>query len=387
MKTPASSICLLLLLGACSDKETAEFGPPRQVPKEQRPLEWRTATYERMHVPDMGAARNHANGQNPNASNAGGAAKNVIANTPAGWEELPADPQNFKNAVWRIKGEPTTSCYLTIAVGGGVAFNLQRWYINQFGKTEVPAVEALPPIEFANRAGRLVEHEGAFGGKPDWAALIAFYNDGNSVTSLKFTGPKGIVKNNRKQFLSLAKSIRLASRSPNPNAPAIRPGQKMPDSHIPVGQGNSGQGNGATADQPPSPFTASAPEDWQAKPGRRILHHTFGSGSEVYVSQLGGTMKQSLDIWRGEMGMDPMTDVQFKALPKTLFLGDDGVLMDLSGKFRGMTGTEIPDARLLVAARVDGSTITFCKLVGPKTDVDSQRDAFVKFCGSIRRTQ
>lgn len=342
-------------------------------------MEWRTATNERMHVPDMSAPRQNPNAANPNA---GGAAKNVLANTPAGWEELPAEPQNFKNAVWRIKGEPTTNCYLTIAVGGGVDFNLQRWYITQFGKTEVPAVEALPPVEFANRAGRLVEHEGAFGGKPDWAALIAFYNDGSSVTSLKFTGPKGIVKNNRKQFLSLAKSIRLASASPDPNAPAIQPGQAMPENHIPVGQGN-----GATADKPPSPFTATVPEDWTVKEGRRILHHTFGRGSELYVSQLGGTMRQSLDIWRGEIGMGPMSDAEFEALPQALFLGDDGVLMDLSGKFRGMVGNEIPDARLLVAARSDGSTITFCKLVGPKTEVDAQRDAFVKFCGSIRRTQ
>ena len=52
-----------------------------------------------------------------------------------------------------------------------------------------------------------------------------------------------------------------------------------------------------------------------------------------------------------------------------------------------MNKVEIPDARLLIAARSDGTTITFCKLVGPKDEVDAQRDAFVQFCGSIRRAE
>lgn len=337
------------------------------------------ATDERMHVRTMTPATPQSS---PNAG-----PPQVIANTPAGWEELPADPRNFKNAVWRIKGEPNTSCYLTIAVGGGVAFNMQRWYVNQFGKTEVPAVESLAPVELANRTGRLVEHVGTFSGKEDWSALIAFFNEGNLVTSLKFTGPKAVVKNNKKQFLELAKSIRWASASPDPKAPPIQPGQQMPEGHVPVGNGDGNGKGGAAAAPPPSPFTAKAPESWKATGGRRILHHTFGTRSEVYLSQLGGTMRQSLDIWRAEIGLKEMTDAEFNALPKMLFLGDDAVLMDLSGKFRGMTGIEIPEARLLVAARFDNGTITFCKLVGPKVEVDAQADAFQQFCGSIRRKQ
>jgi len=375
MKTPASTFCLLLLLGACSGKATVEFGPARTVPKDQRPTEWRTATNERMHVRSMTPATP------PPSQNAG--PPQVTANTPAGWEDQPARPQSFKNAVWRVKGESDTTCYLSIAVGGGVAFNMQRWFVNQFGKTEVPAVESLPPVELANRTGRLIEHEGKFTSKEDWGAMIAFFNEGNLVTSLKFTGPKAVVKNNKKQFLDLAKSIRWASASPNPKAPPIQPGQKMPEGHVPVGNGD-GNGGAATA-PPPSPFTAKAPDGWKATGGRRILHHTFGTRSEVYLSQLGGTMRQSLDIWRAEIGLKEMTDAELNALPKMLFLGDDAVLMDLTGKFRGMTGIEIPEARLLVAARLDDGTITFSKLVGPKVEVDAQFEAFKQFCGSIRR--
>jgi len=61
------------------------------------------------------------------------------------------------------------------------------------------------------------------------------------------------------------------------------------------------------------------------------------------------------------------------------------VLVYSSGDWRGMTGQQIADARVLVAARRDGDTITFCKLVGPSVEVSAQRDAFVRFCGTVRR--
>ncbi|MFT4514201.1 MAG: hypothetical protein ACI89X_003547 [Planctomycetota bacterium] len=383
MKRTASSICLLALLSACGADTTAEFGPPKTVPKAKRPIVWDASTRDRLGVGDMTAPKTGAAGQQ--------GAKRVIASVPADWEELP--PARFRDAVWRIKGEPTTDIYLTIGVGGGVPFNLQRWYVQQFGKPEVPAVEALPPIDLANRPGRLVELEGTFGGKEGWAALIAFYNEGSSVTSLKFTGPKLIVQAKKKEFLAMAKSIRFGSQSSNPKAPPIRPGQALPKGHAPVGNGGSTQANGANSTtEAAAPFTATTPEGWTKKDGRRILNHTFGRGSELYISQLGGALRQSLDIWRGEISvggtrLGPLTDGEYKALAQALFLGDDAVLMDLTGSFQGMTGNQIENARLLVAARLDGSTITFCKLVGPQDEVDAQRAAFVQFCGSVRRTQ
>ena len=384
MKIIASFICLLALLNACGADTTAEFGPPKTVSKDQRPIVWDASTRDRLGVGDMGAPATGGTGQK--------GPKQVVASVPNGWEELPPAPARFRNAVWRIKDEPTTDIYLTIAVGGGVPGNLRRWYADQFGKSVVPAVEALPPIDLADRPGRLVEVEGTFAGKQDWAALIAFYNEGSAVTSLKFTGPKRIVAANKKEFLMLAKSIRFAAQSPNPKAPPIRAGQALPEDHQPVGPGGNSPAAGANPTETASPFTATTPEGWTKVDGRRILSHTFGSGSELYISQLGGALRQSLDIWRGEVSvggkrLSPLTDEEYNALPKALFLGDDAVMMDLAGAFQGMTGDQIESARLLVAARLDGTTITFCKLVGPQSEVDAQRAAFVQFCGSVRRTQ
>jgi hypothetical protein len=340
-------------------------------------------TRDRLGVPDMGSPK--AAKESPGGANAG---SQVVSKTPAGWLELPANPARFRNAVWQVSGQPESDCYLTLGVGGGVDGNLRRWYESQFGMSSTPAREALAPIDFMGRQGRLAELEGTFAGKPNWGALIAFFSEGDRVTSLKFTGPIAVVKGNRKQFLALAQSVRTASASPNASAPPIEPGQQMPPGHVPVNGGTNASPNPA-----PSPFTASIPAGWSAKAGsRRMLHHTAGKGTEVYVSQLGGTLRQTLDIWRGEVSvggrpLGPLTDEEFKSLPRALFLGDDALVMDLAGDFAGMAGSKIANARLLVAARLDGTTITFCKLVGPQDEVAAQRSAFEQFCVSIRRTK
>lgn len=342
---------------------------------------WEASLRDRLGVPSMGAT----NASGPGAS---APAAMVAAATPAGWEELPAKPERFRNAVWRVAGAPDTDCYLTIGVGGGVAFNLRRWYVDQFGKAAAPPVTELPEIDFCDRKGRLVELTGAMGQKQDWAALIAFLHDGDQVTSLKFTGPQAVVAAQRDAFLSLAASIRLGAGPAGGSAggdgarkpPPVDPSQPLPAGHAPVGQQAPQQ----------SPFTATAPAGWNVKSdSRRFLHHTFGRNSELYVSQLGaagGGMKQTLEIWALELGQQ-LSQEAFDALPKVAFLGDDAVLLDLQGEWNGMTGARIDDARVLVAARLDGGTITFCKLVGPNDEVSAQRDQFLQFCASVRRAK
>ena len=62
---------------------------------------------------------------------------------------------------------------------------------------------------------------------------------------------------------------------------------------------------------------------------------------------------------------------------KTLIVREDGSAWPLR--------IPLPGARMLLAARADGGTITFCKLVGTAADVATQVDAFRAFCGSVRR--
>lgn len=357
---------LLLTLVACGEPSQVAFGPPAAVPKDKRPMVWEASLQERLGIRSVGAAKP-----------AQPAATSVRSITPEGWEQLPANPQRFRNAVWRVAGDPQTDCYLTIGVGGGVKSNLERWYVQQFGKAAAPSAGELPSIEFCGRRGRLVDISGAMQGKQGWAAFIAFFSDGDRVTSLKFTGPQPVLSAQRDAFLSLAASLRLEAGGAAPNAVTakpVQPGQSLPPNHAPVGR------------QAQAAFTATAPTGWVAKAdSRRLLHYTFGSNSEVYISQLGGDLRPMLDIWRGELQLDTMSEADFEELPRAAFLGEDAVLMDLQGDWRGMTGAQIAGARLVVVARLDGDAITFCKMVGPSAEVSAQVDAFVRFCGSVRK--
>ncbi|MFY9343130.1 MAG: hypothetical protein WAT39_11605, partial [Planctomycetota bacterium] len=219
-RSPSSAVFLFVFAGAaaCGGGAVAEFGPGKTLRKEQRPTVWDASAQDRLRLPTMGPATGGGDED---------AGKQWIGETPAGWETAP--PARFRDAVWKLSGQPEADCYLTAGVGGGVAFNLTRWYTQQFGIAQVPALEALPVVDLAGRAGRLAEITGTFNGKPDQAALIAFFADGDQVTSLKFTGPAAVVAGNKEKFFALAKSLRSASRSRDPNAPPIQPGQAMPN--------------------------------------------------------------------------------------------------------------------------------------------------------------
>jgi hypothetical protein len=363
------ALATFAVLAACSPPPTADFGPPQQLRKEQRPTVWDASTKDRLLLPDMAPAS--------------GGAKVWVGDAPAGWETRPS--RQFRDAVWAIPTVPDAEVYLTVGVGGGVAGNLTRWYTQQFGIAEVPAIEALQVVEMAGKPARLAEMKGTFGGKPDWAALIAFYAEGDSVTSFKFTGPAAVVDGNRDKFLALAKSLRAASASPDPKAPPIQPGQPRPSTHPDVGQAPGATAPAAAAT---GPIAATVPDGWRPKAGSsKWHHHEFGAGGEVYVSQLGGGLKDTLDIWRGEMGQAPMAADGLAQLPRTAFLGDGAVLLDLAGDYRSFSGKQIPGARMLVAAREDAGSITFVKLVGPAADVAAAAEPFAAFCRSARKAQ
>lgn len=359
---------------------TLKFTGPAAMLKEQRANFLALAKSLRVGGAGTGAAAGNAAA---GASGAEAGGKTFVGVTPPGWEQLPPQPERFRAALWRIAGQEDTECYVSGPTGGGVAGNMKRWY-GQFGLDQVPALEALEVVELLGRPGRMVELYGTFMGKPGKGMLLAFVSQGDEVTTLKFTGPEAVVKSHRDQFLALAKSLRSASASPNPEAPPIQRGQAMPGDHPPVG-GPPAQ----TPPPPPSgPFTATVPAAWTAKAGsNKFLHHTFAGDGEVYLGQLGGGLKATLDIWRGEMGQGPMSDADFAALSKIAFLGEDSVLLDLAGDFRSMSGKQIQGARMLVAARSEGTTIVFAKLVGTAAEVEKQVDSFRAFGASVRRAQ
>lgn len=384
-----SSVASLVLFfaGACGGAANVEWSEPSTKTAEQRPIEWDSPTKKRLGLSDMSGA------SAPSATG-GGASKTFVAQSPPDvWLPQPAQPERFKDLVWRIATDANSECYLTARPVGPVAVNLSRWYKDQFGLAEVPAVEALPVVELAGKPGRLVELSGTFRGTAGQAMLLAFLSESEQITTtLKFTGPEATVKAHRDSFLALAKSLRSASPSPNPAAPPIDRNQPLPDGHPPIdaptkpAPSSATDPHGAPKSSSAAPFVATIPAGWQAKSGSsRPLHHTFGTEGEVYVSQLGGSLKQNVEIWRSEMSLPTPTEAELAALPKVPMLDGEGVLLDMTGDLKGMT-KQLAGARVLVAAQQSGNTILFAKLAGKAADVEAQKAAFLEFCKSLRRS-
>lgn len=303
------------------------------------------------------------------------------APTPAGWELQSPQPERFRDLLFKVgDGE----CYLTAGVGGGVAMNLQRWYVQQAGQAQAPAPEALPEVDFAGAKGRLVELFGTISGKADQGMLIVFATKGESMSTLKFTGSQAVVQAEKERFLQVAAALRQGTAAA---AGAAKPSTAGATATTPTATAPTPTATAPSPAATTGPFSATVPAGWTPKAGsNKPLHHTFGADGEVYVSQLGGGLRPMFDIWRSEVGGQPLTDEEFAALPKQAMLGGEALLLDASGQFRSMQGKAIADARLLVAAHEGGGTITFVKLVGRADEVAAQLDSFRSFCAALTRT-
>jgi hypothetical protein len=351
----------------------------------------------------------------PPAATGASDSSDYTADTPVGFDELPPEPARFRHLLWRVTGQPESECYLTVGVGGGLTANVNRWY-GQFGKPapDAAALAALPGVKMLGKPGRLLELQGSYtasGKTRDGFAMLLIYTiDGDNVTTLKFTGPKAVVEEHKFAFIALAGSVRAKAAGETAKPPALptptnagpkdvvppTPANAGPKDLVPSPPANTGPKD-VVPPQPPiptghsgggdAPFTAAVPAGWLSKAGSaKALHHTFGTGSEIYLGQLGNDLLANVNVWRGALGQAPLDAAGLAALPKTELLGPDAVLLDVAGKLEDQfSGKKLDDARMLLAAGIRDGTLVFVKCVGPATEIGPQREAFVKFCASIRR--
>lgn len=361
-----SLLSLLFGLGACSGDE-AQFGPERSVPQQQRPVVLGRNHQERFGLSDM---RGTARSERP---------AGFSAATPPGWEIAPATDMRQLN--WRIPGGG--ECYLTAGVGGGLLANVNRWVADQFGQAPLGKADfdALPRFPLLGKEAALVMAEGDFKGmggaaRQGYKLLGLVGGSDADMVTLKFTGPRELVDQNREAFLAVARSIRAGAASDQP-PPEAQP--RAPDPHA------------QAAPVPPSgaaPFEAEIPSGWQplGDTASRFLRHRFGQQGECYVGQLGGALSGMFGIWYGEVGQEPPGAAAIAALPQIELLGEKAHLLELTGEFRGMGGPAIADARLLVAVRSEGNGVVFAKCIGSTDEVAANKQAFLAFCKSLRRS-
>jgi hypothetical protein len=104
-----------------------------------------------------------------------------------------------------------------------------------------------------------------------------------------------------------------------------------------------------------------------------------GQTAEVSVTMAGGGLKANVDRWRGQVGLPPWTEEQFKKEATPLMIGDSpAVLVDLSGD-----GKSDHQGILGAVAQRPGET-WFFKMTGPADLIFRQKSAFEAFLKSVR---
>ncbi len=314
----------------------------------------------------------------------GGAAQGqlpLVWDLPAGWRELPATSMRQGN--FAVDDHPAIEAYLTLLPGdaGGLSANVNRWRKQMsLPALDEAAVAALPRVPLLGAGATWVELEGAFSGmgggevQSDWkmaGAILAFEQ---GTLFMKMTGPQESVDAELVPFRKLCASLRMREQSGSGTAGSRAAGAPPPRS----------------ADQGPLSWTE--PEGWSADPNAssmRLVSFRMGEGggTECYATILGGDgggLRSNFQRWSDQLGLEPLSDLEFDALPRIPVLGDDVPVFHREGGYRGMSDDARPEWAVLgVAAQLGDSTI-FLKLIGPKDEVRSQRARFLEFAQSLR---
>lgn len=152
----------------------------------------------------------------------------------------------------------------------------------------------------------------------------------------------------------------------------------------------------ATSDQrfrdiKPSPVEGNPPQNWLVLPSSqfRLLNYRFGeSGTgEVYVSISSGGVMDNANRWLKQFGRDAMSAEDFAGMEKIPVVGLEGVWVEADGEYgSGMGADAKPGYGLAgVIASVGGQILTV-KMVGPKNEVDAEKQALRAYIGSLRMT-
>ena len=161
-----------------------------------------------------------------------------------------------------------------------------------------------------------------------------------------------------------------------------------------------GSGGGGMASQqegpPTNPFRWKVPEGWteNSSSRMRLINLSFGPNGEgeCYLTALpgeGGGIPMNVNRWRGQMGLEELSDEAIAELPEKTLLGMAAKFVDLKGDFGGMSFPGAPpspkksDYRLLGLVQQQPPFTFFVKMTGPAALVAANEEAFNSFCQSI----
>jgi hypothetical protein len=295
---------------------------------------------------------------------------------PAGWKAVAPGPMQV--AAFQVTGQGDETALITIVPLGGQAGsdlgNVNRWR-GQLGLAEVTEAEVeklAQPVEIAGQTGQLYDFNAE---KTRMIVAVARTND--MAWFFKMMGEAGLVNQQVPAFLGYLKSFQFPSDSAGaqeqPGLPANHPpvgGTKpplaasspaaggKPNWQVPAGWRETDPGSMLTAK-----YIVSGPENSQA-----AVNISSGTGA-------GGGLVNNVNRWRGQLGLNSLSESEIKPLVTPLDAGDGkAMLIDMSGD----------KSRVLAAIVPRGDQTWFYKIMGPTAVVDAEKDNFIKFVKTVQ---
>jgi hypothetical protein len=278
-------------------------------------------------------------------------------------------------------GEVTLS-----AAGGTLEENVNRWR-RQMAQAPIGAAEidALPRQPLLGRPAVRVDVRGDFTGmgqkeaRRDWRVRGLVLPFAGRHLFVKFTGPAALVEQNLDAFQRFVASLRATDGG----APAAgaRPSPPLSPEPAPRRGGLD-----------PAKLAWDLPPGWRtAKPSRpfRVVDFRVDGAPDVeaYLSLLegtGGGVEANVNIWRGQLGAGPLDAKAVDALERLDVLGTKAAFLEQQGDFQGMGGERVAGALFYGVIVLLQDDALFLRMVGPRAQVEPQRDAFRALARSLR---
>jgi hypothetical protein len=304
---------------------------------------------------------------------------------PPTWKQLPAQPMRF--ATFQVDPADPSLNVIVTALGPGpetsdLLANVVRWE-KQIGA----------PVSDAGNVAQVATHSQSNGLEVDSVdlkgppaagqsegirMLSAMIPSANAIWFLKFEGPESKVIAHRAEFDAFLKSFSLPADPATP-APQTAVAPPVPQDIAPSPNQDNGGGSTLAAFK-----SYQLPKDWtidpQQRPMRLATIHVGPTGqqADLIITALPadgfGTPDANINRWRGQAGLDEITDVT--SVPRTAVTvgGSTGSLFDFAG----------PRSEVVVALITHGNQAYFFKLIGPTGAVAAQKQAFNTFLQSIQ---
>lgn len=135
----------------------------------------------------------------------------------------------------------------------------------------------------------------------------------------------------------------------------------------------------------------TTPEGWAELESSSMRQANFlvagDESAQCYLTMLageGGGILANVNRWRGQMGLEPTDDAALAGALRAPFLGTDALVVDFSGTWAGMSGTENgADYRLVGTLTIEGGRAFFLKMVGPSELIGTEKRAFLALAASF----